>query len=52
MSLGSRIGTMKALAESLQKLVSIEREAFGLNEDKPQGDFLTRIVMVPVKDAA
>lgn len=33
-SLGSRTGTMKALAESMSKLISLEREAFGI-EFKP-----------------
>lgn len=33
-SLGSRTGTMKALAESMSKLVSMEREAFSI-ESKP-----------------
>lgn len=37
MSLGSRTGTMKALAESLSKVVSIEREAFGISTE-PEED--------------
>lgn len=34
-SLGGRTSTMKALAESLQKVVAIEREAFGMADDSP-----------------
>lgn len=34
-SLGGRTSTMKALAESLQKVVAIEREAFGMADDNP-----------------
>jgi hypothetical protein len=37
MSLGSRTATMKSLAESLQKVVAIEREAFGI-ELKGEGE--------------
>lgn len=35
MSLGHRAGIMKGLAESLAKVVAIEREAFGIEPDKP-----------------
>lgn len=35
MSLTGRTGTMKALAESLAKVVAIEREAFGMADDAP-----------------
>lgn len=35
MSLGNRTSTMKALTESLSKVVSIEREAFGLESMEP-----------------
>ena len=34
MSLGNRTGTMKALAESLSKVVTIEREAFGIQSEQ------------------
>ena len=37
MSLAGRTNTMKALAESLAKVVSIEREAFGIASDEQPG---------------
>lgn len=37
-SLGSRTGTMKALAESLSKLVALEREAYGISADAAEAD--------------
>jgi len=37
MSLSSRAGTMKTLADSLRSLVAMERQAFGL-DDKDEGD--------------
>lgn len=45
MSLGSRTSTMKSLAESLQKVVSIEREAFGI-ESRAEGDTAAAQVQV------
>lgn len=32
LSMGSRVGTMKALADSLKTLVALERQAFGIDE--------------------
>lgn len=52
MSLGSRTSTMKALAESLQKVVAIEREAFGIDDPSAKDGPLIRIVMVPAKEPA
>jgi hypothetical protein len=34
MSLSSRTGTMKGLADSLRTLIALERQAFGIDEDK------------------
>jgi len=38
MSLGSRTSTMKALAESLSKLVALEREAYGISSSPGEAD--------------
>ena len=48
LSLAGRTTTMKALAESLQKLVTLEREAFGLDaknsaDDNPLGALLRQL---------
>lgn len=40
---GSRVSSVKALAETLTKLHSGERVAFGLNEDEPPGDERTSL---------
>lgn len=51
-SLTNRTGTMKALAESLQKVVAIEREAFGIESKSSDEQPQTRIVVMPAKDAS
>ena len=50
MSLAGRTGTMKALAESLAKVVAIEREAFGIDDPEAKLPSGTRVVIVPAKD--
>lgn len=50
MSLSGRTGTMKALAESLAKVVAIEREAFGIDDPEAKLPSGTRVVIVPAKD--
>jgi hypothetical protein len=38
MSLSSRTGTMKGLADSLKTLIAMERQAFGVDERENEGD--------------
>lgn len=38
MSLSSRTGTMKGLADSLKTLIALERQAFGVDERESDGD--------------
>ena len=52
MTLDSRTGIMKALADSLGKVVSIEREAFGLDDDNAAKSAQVRVVVIPAKDSA
>lgn len=51
LSIPGRVESGKKITEMLEKLVRLEREAFGIKTDEGGGEVKSRVVFLPVKDA-
>lgn len=51
LSIPGRVESGKKITEMLEKLVRLEREAFGIKTDEGGGEAKSRVVFLPVKDA-
>lgn len=51
LSIPGRVDSGKKITEMLEKLVRLEREAFGIKADEGSGEPKSRVVFLPAKDA-